>query len=294
MSKVVKIVLLAPGSAEAALEIGSDKKNFLETMIEDRDENINSGPGVSVFLPVNGFPRFPGLPAFPGPPGMIPVPISQPTTSKLAPEEAVKNAVYRKLREYNLNIDKSRLVIQTLTEQTKADGKFLYVALYKLSDTEKISLERRTMFSPFAPMINFFPITNLPIGLPYIDAGVARFITTRFDIIRDSFYLGDPRVIFPSTIVPYSAVYPFPYYSPYLYPQIVRNESTYMSPGSIFNTGEKERESERERRRGRSKSSSRSSSRSPRSRSSREKKNRDKYLKYKQKYLDLKAKIDKL
>jgi len=281
MSKVVKIILLAPGAAEAALKIGSDKKEFLEVMIEDRDENINTGPGLAVGVPIRGLPFIPGLPY----PGIVPVPLSPASTTKIAPEEAVKRAVVRKLREeFQLDIDKSQLTIQTLTETTKEDGKFLYIALYKLSDSQKEQIERRHLFSPFLPMINFFPLAGLPIGLPFVDAGIARFLTTRFDIIRDRVYLGDPRVIFPSNILPYNPLYPVPFYSPYFPRQIVRHESTYRSPESIFG--------ERSRPRSSSPSRSRSSSGSPRRK--KEKRSREKYLKYKQKYLELKAKVENL
>ena len=283
MSKLVKIVLMAPGAAEAAFEMGPDKKQFLETLIEERDENINTGPGlVGLFNCVGTFPRYPGIPSHPG----IALPLSPPSSTKVAPEEAVKRAVERKLREYNLNIDKSRLNIQTLTESTPAEdrpryeGKFLYIALYKLSDNEKMLLERRHLYSPFLPTINFFPLTGLPIGLPFVDAGVARFLTTRFDIIRDSIYLGDPRIIFPTTILPYNSIYPFPFYSPFTLSPISRYNSTYVDPRQIF-------EPTNERR-------SRSPSRSPSRGRSQTKGKRDKYLKYKQKYLELKSKIDKL
>lgn len=289
MSKRVKIVLLAPGAAEAALEIGTDKKTFIETLVEERDEKVPTSPGLFTFFNGAGaFPRFAGIPSHPG----IPITISPPGTTSVTPEEAVKRAVERKLKEYNLNIDKSRLIIHTLSDTTPEvnrsafDGGFLHVVLYKLSDSEKAVIERRHLYSPFLPMISFFPLAGLPLGLPLVDAGVARFLTSRYDIIRDSVYLGDPRVLFPSNILPYNPLYPVPLYSPYLASPIVKYGSSYVNPNQIFEPTRG--------RQSRSRSSSRSSSRSPsRSRGSNKSK-RDKYLKYKQKYLDLKAQIDKL
>jgi hypothetical protein len=288
MSKLVKILLWAPGTVEVALAIGENKKEFIEALVEPRDETVTTGPGLAVGIPVSGFPIVSGLPF----PGLVPVPLSPASTTKIAPEEAIKNAVARKLREYNLNIDKSRLKFMPLTTEEERI-KYVMIVSYPLSESEKNILERRPSFSSLFPAIGFFPITNLPLGLPFVDAGIARFLTTRFDIIRDRVYLGDPRVIFPSNILPYNPLYPVPFYSPYFPGQIVRHESTYRRPEDIF--GERSRSPSRSIRSPRSPRSSRSpraSSRSPSRR--KETKSRDKYLKYKQKYLELKAKIDKL
>jgi hypothetical protein len=287
MSKTVKILLWAPNKTEVALV---DGKAFLETTIEPKDEIVNSGPGVGVLLPVSGFPRLPGLPPF-TPAGMVPVSLSSPSTTKVAEDEAVKNAVFRKLREYYLNIDKSRLIIKTLSEADKATmGSYFYVVDYKLSESEKNILDRKSGFSPFMPMINFFPINSLPTGLIGIDGGIAYFITNSFDVIRNTVYLGDPRIIYPTSIVRYNPLYPIPYFSPYMYPQIIRTESTYRNPNEIFG----ERHTSRSPR-SQSRSSSRSSSRSPSrssQRSSRNKRQREKYMKYKQKYLELKEQLE--
>jgi hypothetical protein len=272
MSKTVKILLWAPGAVEVALAIGSDKKQFIETIIEEKDETVTTGPGLAVGIPVRGFPMIPGLPY----PGVVPVPLSPPSTTKIAPEEAIKNAVARKLREYNLNIDKSRLKFMPLsTEEERI--KYLMIVSYPLSESEKNTLENRSSFPHLFPAIGFFPITNLPLGLPYIDAGIARFVTSRFDLIRNNVYLGDPRVIFPSTILPYNPLYPVPYFSPYFGSPIVKYGSSYVNPTDVF---------------GRSSSPSRRSV-SP-SRRGRDRTPREKYLKYKEKYLDLKRKLDRL
>ena len=283
MSNLVKIVLLAPDSASTIL-IGSDKKAFLETLVEDRDKKITTRPGiVGLFNGVGMFPRYPGIPSHPG----FGFPLSPPVTKDLSEEEAVRNAVQRKiLEECKIQIDPKKINIYKLSPTLTAaesehfdGGRFLHVAIYKLSEYEKTRLEGTSMFG-------FFPLGGLPFGLPFIDAGVARFLTTRSDIIR-GFYLGNPNVIFPANILPYNPLYPVPLYSPYLASPIVKYGSTYVSPTQIFEPTY-ERHS---RSRSSSRSPSRGRSRSP-SRSSKSK--REKYLKYKQKYLDLKAKIDKL
>ena len=282
MSNLVKIVLLAPDTPSTIFKIGSDKKEFLETLVEERDKKIITRPGiVGLFNGVGMFPRYPGIPSHPG----FGFPLSPPVTKELSDEEAVRNAVQRKiLEECKIQIDPKKIEIYKLSAATTPaesvhfeGGRFLHVAIYQLTEYEKTRLEGTSMFG-------FFPLGGLPFGLPFIDAGVARFLTTRSDIIR-SFYLGNPNVIFPTNILPYNPLYPVPLYSPYLASPIVKYGSTYVSPTQVFEPTYE--------RHSRSRSSSRSSSRSPsRGRSSKSK--REKYLKYKQKYLDLKAKIDKL
>jgi len=279
MSNLVKIVLLAPDSAATVFKIGSDKKEFLETLVEDRDKKITTRPGVVGFFNGAGlFPRYPGIPSLPG----FGVPLSPPETKVLSDEEAIRNAVQRKiLEECRIQIDSKKINIFTLTDANPEslpyfeEGRYLHVAIYQLTAYEKSRLEGTSMFG-------FFPFVGLPIGLPLFDSGVARFLTTRPDIIR-GFYLGNPNVIFPTNILPYNPLYPVPLYSPYLASPIVKYGSTYISPTQVFEPTYE--------RHSRSRSSSRSPSRG-RSRSSKSK--REKYLKYKQKYLELKSKIDKL
>jgi hypothetical protein len=282
MSNLVKIVLLAPDSVATVFKIGSDKKEFLETLVEDRDKKIITRPGFfGLFNGAGMFSNYPGIPSHPG----FGIPLSPPVTKELSEEEAIRNAVQRKiLEECRIQIDSKKIAVHTLSDDTLPEdldfysGGFLHVAIYQLTEYEKSRLEGTSMFG-------FFPFGGLPIGLPFADAGVARFITTRPDIIR-GFYLGNPNVIFPTNILPYNPLYPVPLYSPYLASPIVKYGSTYLSPTQVFEPTHHERHS-----RSSSRSSSRGRSRSP-SRSSKSK--REKYLKYKQKYLDLKAKIDKL
>ena len=266
MSKLIKILLF--DSQSNTVLVGN---KFLETIIESRDEVINNGPSLGALIPVTGLP------------GLVPVPISSPNTVKVSDEDAAKNAAIRKLREYNLNVERSRLSFQTLTAE---DSKYVYIVCYKLTDSEKAFIQNKSY--PFV----FHHINSLPTGILGIDAGIAYFITNRFDIIRNTVYLGDPRVIFPSSIVTYNPYYPIPYFSSYMYPQVVRSGSTYVSSNQIFGDTY-----ERHERHSRSKSPSRSSTKSysgSSTKSKKERKQRDKYKKYKQKYLELKAKIDKL
>jgi hypothetical protein len=155
MSNLVKIVLLAPDSAATVFKIGSDKKEFLETLVEDKDKKIITRPGfVGFFNGAGLFPRYPGIQSFPG----IGVPLSPPETKVLSDEEAIKNAVQRKiLEECRIQIDSKKIEIYTLTVDTPHDdaerhfggGRYLHVAIYQLTEYEKSRLEGTSMFGFF-------------------------------------------------------------------------------------------------------------------------------------------------
>jgi hypothetical protein len=149
-----------------------------------------------------------------------------------------------------------------------------YLFCYKLNSFEK----NRLVNSGGFVMVG---INGLPMGLVGSDAWTAWFLTSRFPLFRSSIYLNSPSILFPSVI-------PYPYFAP---PPIFdsfahRLDSVFLPPLGLGYgySGERERE------RGRSKRSS-SSSRKRRSSSPRSRRTREKYLKYKQKYLQLKNSI---
>lgn len=125
-----------------------------------------------------------------------------------------------------------------------------YLFCYLVNSYEKDRLTRSSGF-------NILPIGGLPMVFYGSDAWTANYLTTRFDVIRNTVYLNSPTVLYP-TITPYPIFNNF------------ANRLDYGGSVPVFTGYE-----------ARSYSPSRSSS--PRSR-----RHKEKYLKYKQKYLQLK------
>jgi len=134
-----------------------------------------------------------------------------------------------------------------------------YLFCYLLDSYEKDRLTRSSGF-------NILPIGGLPMVFYGSDAWTANYLTTRFDVIRNTVYLNSPNVLYP-TITPYPIFNNF------------ANRLDYVGSVPVFTGYE-----------ARSYSPSRERSSSPRKRSSspRSRRHKEKYLKYKQKYLQLK------
>jgi len=136
-----------------------------------------------------------------------------------------------------------------------------YLFCYLLDSYEKDRLTRSGGF-------NILPIGGLPMVFYGSDAWTANYLTTRFDLIRNVVYLNNPAILYP-TITPYPIFNNF------------ANRLDYAGSVPVF-TGYEARSyspsRERENRR----------SPSPRSSSPRSRRHKEKYLKYKQKYLQLK------
>lgn len=146
-----------------------------------------------------------------------------------------------------------------------------YLFCYKLNSIEK----NRLVGSGGFMMVG---INGLPMGLVGSDAWTAWFLTSRFPLFRNSIYLNSPSILFPSVI-------PYPYFAP---PPIFDSFAHRLDSVFLPSLGYSGYSGERERERGKRSSSS---SRKRRSSSSRSRRHREKYLKYKQKYLQLKNTI---
>jgi len=141
-----------------------------------------------------------------------------------------------------------------------------YLFCYLLDSYEKDRLTRSGGF-------NILPIGGLPMVFYGSDAWTANYLTTRFDVIRNTVYLNNPSILYP-TITPYPIFNNFANRLDYAgsVPVFTGYESRSYSPSrSSRPRSSSPRERERER------------SSSPRSR-----RHKEKYLKYKQKYLQLK------
>ena len=132
-----------------------------------------------------------------------------------------------------------------------------YLFCYLLDSYEKDRLTRSGGF-------NILPIGGLPMVFYGSDAWTANYLTTRFDVIRNTVYLNNPSILYP-TITPYPIFNNF------------ANRLDYAGSVPVL-TGYESR----------SYSPSRSSSPRERSSSPRSRRHKEKYLKYKQKYLQLK------
>lgn len=178
-----------------------------------------------------------------------------------------------------------------LTEADKS--RFVHVLTYLLSDEEKNTI--RSKSTPAFSFV-FTPFGAFPVGLTGVDAGIAYYMTRNYDFIRDRLFLNVPSLYLPSRVPVFNPIGAFPLFSPYSLPSVVDYRSRYNSyrPENIFDAPPIPRS--RGRSLGRSPRSSRSSSRSSRgSRGSRAgrssspgRRYREKYLKYKMKYIQLK------
>ena len=139
-----------------------------------------------------------------------------------------------------------------------------YLFCYLVNSYEKDRLTRSGGF-------NILPIGGLPMVFYGSDAWTANYLTTRFDVIRNTVYLNSPTVLYP-TITPYPIFNNF------------ANRLDYGGSVPVF-TGYEARSYSPSRS---SSPRPRSSSPRPRSSSPRSRRHKEKYLKYKQKYLQLK------
>jgi hypothetical protein len=133
-----------------------------------------------------------------------------------------------------------------------------YIFCYLVTSYEKQKLLGSGEF-------NIYPIGGLPMVFYGSDAWTANYLTTRFDVVRNLVYMNSPTLLYP-TITPYPIFNNF------------ANRLDYAGSVPVF-TGYQARSYSPSRERNNSR---------PRSSSPRSRRNREKYLKYKQKYLQLK------
>ena len=217
-------------------------------------------------------------------------PMVEPTIEKAAKEAARR--VLKKLLDVN-SLDESRLTYQTLSEEDKKT--YVDIICYRLLDIEKAYIQKK---STPTYLVGFYHINNLPTGLIGIDGGIAYYITRHFDVIRSYVYLNDPYYVYPSSIIVYKPLYTVPLFvPPRIYYEKI-NKPVYKSsskPSRKSSSRSSSKSSSRSSRKSSSRSSRKSSSRSSRKSSSKKEKERklkEKYIKYKTKYLELKRLID--
>jgi len=275
-SRIVKIVLF-DNQMKTVMVNG---ERFLEVIVSEEDiKNVQRARGV-----------LPSVASFSGTGSLA---LSAPTEEDKL--EADRIVVGKKLSElltpkdaalpYVPKMDKFGHLALTETEKSR----FVHVITYLLSDEEK-----NTIRSKSTPALSFVftPFGAFPVGLTGIDAGIAYYMTRNYDYIKDRLFFNVPSLYLPARVPVFNPIGAFPLFSPYSLPPVVDYRNRYNSyrPENIFDAPPIPRS------RGRSLSrSSRSSSRSSRgSRGSRARSSspgrryREKYLKYKMKYIQLK------
>jgi hypothetical protein len=284
-SRIVKIVLFD----KQINTVMVNGKGFLEVIVSEEDiKNVQRSRGAPLSGTLTGF--------------------SSSTASLGLPEpteedklEADRIAVGKKLSELLTPKDATLRYVPEIKKfgylgLTEADkSRFVHVITYVLSDEEKNTI--RSKSTPGFSFV-FTPFSAFPVGLTGIEAGIAYSLTRNYDYIKDRLFFNVPSLYLPSRVPIFNPIGAFPLFSPYSLPPVVDYRNRYNSyrPENIFDAPPIPRSHSRGRSLGRSPRSSSRSSRSSRgSRMARrsaspnsKRRYREKYLKYKMKYIQLK------